>query len=515
MAEIEKTGWLSRVATGLDNIVAAVSPQRGMVRLQAREHYAHFRRAAAIPSIDRKHAPYALRSPDNSAEQRDRIQIIREARDCQENIPFVAGLFKEIYTYLFASLTYAPNTGDPGMDSEIKAYLSFWMPQADTFLVHSFPVLFGLTCCGALRDGDGGLAFVDDGNILRLAAVEADQIGEPNVTLTARADYVAGVWKNADGTRRAYRVYDRLTDYNYGNYQDIPAASFIYLADADRPTATRTTSILAPLITNLRDKYEAMNIVKVTLKEQLRRAYATYTTRGAPPVNFGAPPAVDGFANGKRLASVIQHESSGLTEYMGLGEEMEALENRHINDNFLNFIKTVDTENCNGLHLPYGFLVDNADAGGAGVRMVLHRTSREFDRLKGKVVLPALNRIRDMVILYAMSKGDISKHSNFGAGRWMFPPPPTADMQRESDVTIKEVEAGLNTRTSALAEYGEEFDDMLDINAQEEYKRQMAAKRWSKDGCVIDPKQIYTTAADLVVAKAANQTPTNPTPLAP
>ncbi len=507
--------WMQRIASGLDGLVAAVSPERGLARLRSREAYTHFRRAAAIPSLDRQRASQTLWSPDSAIEQRDRVQIIREARDCEENIPFVSGLFLLLYTYLFETLTYAPNTGDPGMDSEIRAYLNdFWMPQADAFLMHSFPVLFGLSFCGSLRDGDGGLAFVDDSTMLRLAAVEADQIGQVNVNLTSQGNYVAGRWLNADGTTAGWDVYDRMGDMTYGNKQFIPAASFIYLADARRPTAKRNISILAPLITNLRDKYEAMNIVKVTLKEQLTRAFATYTARGAAPLNLEAPPTVTG-PGGKILSSVINQTPAGITEYFGQGEEMVALENRHINDNFLNFIKTVDTENCNGLHLPYGFVVDNASAGGAGVRMVLHRTSREFGRLKGKIVVPALNRIRDMVLLYAMGKGDLSKHPAFQKGRWMFPPPPTADMQRESDVTIKEVEAGLNTRTSALAEYGEQFVDMLDQNGQEEYLRQMAAKKWSKDGVIVRPDQIYTTAADVVVAKQAGQTPTStgtPTP---
>ena len=494
-----KAGWLDRVAHFTDSIVGAVSPARAVTRLRARQQITHFRRRAALPSLDRQHAVHTLWSPDSSREQMDRVQIIREARDCEENIPFVAGLFRLLYTYLFETLTYAPNTGDPGMDSEIRSYLNdFWMPQADAFLVHAFPALFGLTCCGSLRDGDGGLAFVDAGDILRLAAVEADQIGEPNVMTSARQDYVAGVWKNPDGTKRAYRVYDRRSDFTYGNFQDIPAASFIYLADAQRPTATRNVSVLAPIIPNLRDKYEAMAMVKVTLKRQLEDAFAAFTATGAAPLDFGKPPSVEGRGE-EQLRSITK---AGITTYYGQGDKLVSLENRHVNDNFLNFVKVIDTENCNGLHLPYGFVVDNADPGGAGVRMVLHRTSREFGRLKGKMVVPALNRIRDMVLLYAMAKGDISKHLGYNKGRWMFPPPPTADMQRESDVTIKEVEAGLNTRTSALGEYGEEFAAMLEQNAQEEYLRQMAAKKWSKDGVVVLPTQIYTTAADALVAKA-------------
>lgn len=475
-----RPAWLGRQVTGFEahrNLTGWNMALRGQ-SVPGRSGRTELSYDAARPSLDRQMvASGNLLSRDSSRYQRDRVQMAREARHVADNIGFAAGLKMMWQTYLFSTLSYEPDTGDSGMDSEVADYVEMWMDQADARLMMPFATLFGLTFTGGLIDCDAGLIFVDDGDMLRLMPVEFDQIGEINSASIPELNYVAGRFLNADGTTAGWRVYSRTGDMMYSNPQVIPAQSFVYLADPRNVTGARSITCLATLIDNLKDKQETMNNVKVAIKDQTSKSFATYTARGEPPADMEASPSFAG-PNGRRLSSYLTHANNAVTEYFGMGEQMEVLENKHLNENSERYFKTIDREDCMGVNLPYGFVVDEADTGGAGVRIVAHKAGREFTRMIESSIRRPVKRIFKTAIGYAADKGDISQHPNlsrdssaqmpsttgysFGPpravdlyrGALMFPPPPTADMERESRTDLAEIGGGLNSRTEASAPYG-------------------------------------------------------------
>jgi hypothetical protein len=404
---------------------------------------------AARPTRERQSAPQIPWNPNSIRMQRDRVTMMFEARDLAENVGFVKGHLRKVQLYGAGTLVYEPDTGDAGMDSEILGFLHEWYGRAHVGLEHSFTRLVQMALVGMTRDGDSMLVWVRDEDALRLQLVEADQIGEL-FSFGQTPGYVAGVYRNPDQTRAGYRVYDRVGEMQYFNAQFIDAASANFFFDPLRIQVRGMTSY-DTCINNIRDKYELLGYEKIVVKDLSTTGVITYTQRGSAD-QFDFDKRV---VNADGTVSFIQHRESGTREFMGVGEQFQVVQNNRPSPTFAGFIKTLDVEDCHGLNMPYGFLVDPTEPGGASLRLIAHIANREFSRTQNDIVTPNLNRIRDVLLADAMERGEISKHPNFQRGIWMFPPPPTADIQRESDIAIREVRSGLSTYTEQYAIYGQ------------------------------------------------------------
>lgn len=467
-------GWLS---SKLDSFFEAVAPRYAMERMKARDAITKFSFRAARPTLDRELAPRGPH-PNSALTQRDAVTLMFEARDLADNVGFVKGHLRKIQLYGAGTLSYEPETGDSGMDAEISAYMDSWSQFCHIGGEHTLTRLVQLALVGMTRDRDSLLQFVreEEGNSdspLRLQLIEADQIGEL-FSFVNSPDYISGIFM--DGPRRVgYKVFDRLRDLQYGNPHFVPAHDGVFFYDPLR-NAVRGVTSYETSIQNIRDKFEILGYEKIIVKDISTRGVITYTQR-AQAYKFDYDDTV---VNPDNTVSYIRHKETGIQEYMGVGEKFEVVQHNRPSPTFQGFIKTLDMEDCMGLNLPYGFLVDIADQGGVAARLVAHIANREFERLRNDILIPNLNKIRTIVLADAMERGLISRHANFRRGFWMFPPPPTADIQRESDISIREVRAGLSTRTGEWAAQGGSFRRKIRILEDEAVERRISAARATK-----------------------------------
>lgn len=436
----------TRLGRVLDTFFEAVAPQYALERGKARTMLAHGvstdTRARGRASL---HAPH----PESPRSMRDAVTQMFEARELAEEVGFVKGHLRKVQLYGAGVLTYEPNTGDPGMDSEITEYLNYWMTVAHTALEHTFTRLIQLALMGMTRDRDALLIFQRDEDMLRLQLAEADQIGELT-TYKQQAGYVGGVFRNPDGTRRGYRVYERIADMQYGNPQFVEARDAIFFIDPMR-NSLRGVTAYDTSIKNIRDQFEILGYEKLVVKDISTTGIITYTQRGAADeFDFDRQTQT---AEG--VSTYIREHNGIAREFMGVGEKMEVLNHNRPSQSFHGLLKTLDSHNCQGLNLPYGFVVDPSEPGGVAARIIAHIANREFERIQRDVLMPALNRVRTIILGDAIERKDLSRHPRFAEGIWMFPPPPTADIQRESDISIREVRAGLSTYTEQYAMYGQ------------------------------------------------------------
>lgn len=484
-------GWFAKK---LDSFFEAVAPRYAKSRMQARVDLTQFRYRAARPSLDRELA-FRGPHPNSALISRDAVRLMFEARDLTENVGFVKGHQRKVQLYGAGTLAYEPETGDSGMDSEIHEFMTFFNANAHIGGEHTLTRLVQLALVGMTRDRDSLLVFCrDEESSLRLQLVEADQIGELFAFIN-RPNYIQGVWM--DGPRRTgYEVYDRVSDFQYSDPQFIPAHDGVFFYDPLR-ASVRGITAYETSIQNIRDKFEILGYEKIIVKDISTRGVITYTQRARADKFDFDDSATDESGN----VSFIQHKEAGVQEYMGIGEKFEVLQHNRPSPTFQGFIKTLDMEDCLGLNLPYGFLVDVADAGGVAARLVAHVANREFERIRNDILTPALNKIRTVVLADAMERGLISRHPNFRNGSWMFPPPPTADIQRESDISIREVRSGLSTRTGEWAMQGGSFRKKVKILAAEAIARRVAAAEATKELAalgypdqVVLPDEIYANS---------------------
>jgi hypothetical protein len=471
----EPKPWLARVA---DKFVEAVAPQRAVARAKARTALS---REGAQSSRLRNSSHRIGFHPDSSRNQRDAVSMMFEARDLAENVGFVKGHLRKVQLYGAGTLSYVPNTGDPGMDLEISSYMNYWQSIAHTGLEHNFARLIQLALMGMVRDRDSMLVFQRDLDMLRLQIVEADQIGEL-YSISNTPGYVGGVFRNSDGTRAGYRVYDRTGDMQYrlgGNKGFIPAKDACFFIDPMR-NSVRGVTAYDTSITNIRDKFEILGYEKIIVKDISTTGIITYTQSGtADTFDFDSTVQRTG-TSGDQLTSYIQHREAGTREYRGLGEKFEVVKHDRPSQTFSGFLKVLDSENCQGLNLPYGFVVDPSEPGGVAARIIAHIANREFQRIQRDVLEPILNRIRTVILGDAIERKDISRHPRFAEGVWLFPPPPTADIQRESDISIREVRAGLSTYSEQYAQYGQSRREQWEIKMLEAVERHRLAWQATK-----------------------------------
>lgn len=460
-----KNNWLGN---RLDSFFEAVAPKYAMSRMQARQALTQFRYRAARQTNDRELA-FRGPHPNSALISRDAVRLMFEARDLSENVGFVKGHLRKVQLYGAGTISYEPETGDSGMDSEIHAFMEYFNATAHIGLEHTLTRLVQLALVGMTRDRDSLLVFCrDDDNSLKLQLVEADQIGELFAFIN-KPNYIQGVYM--DGPRRVgYEVYDRVSDYQYANPQFVPAHDGIFFYDPLR-ASVRGITAYETSIQNIRDKFEILGYEKIIVKDISTRGVITYTQRArADEFDYDETQTdVDG------NVSYIRHKESGVEQYMGVGEQFQVVQHNRPSPTFQGFIRTLDEEDCQGLNLPYGFIVNPADGGGVASRLIAHVANREFERLRNDVLSPALNKIRTIILADAMERGLISRHKNFRKGFWMFPPPPTADIQRESDISIREVRSGLSTRTGEWAMQGGSFRKKVKILAAEAVARRVAA----------------------------------------
>jgi len=438
-----RPSWIARA---IDSAVAAISPRAALGRRDARTKLQY---VAALPTKDRQMAARIPFSPNSIRYQMDRVSLMFEARDLTENVGFAKGHLRKVQLYGAGTLAYEPDTGDAGMDSEITEYVRWWMACAHIGLKHTFPRLVQLALMGMTRDCDSLLVWVrDEDRELRLQLVEADQIGELFMPKNTPG-YVSGVYLNSDGSRAGFHVYDRVGEMQYANPQIIEPWNANFFIDPMR-MQERGITTYETCIQNIRDKFEILNYEKIIVKDISTTGIITYTQRGAADeFDFDKTET-----NSDGNVSFIKHAESGIREYMGIGEEAKVLESNRPSPTFQGFLKVLDTENCHGLNLPYGFLVDPSEPTGAGIRVIAHIANREFERIQNDVVSPILTNIIAVKLLDAAERRVISRHPNLLRGQWMFPPPPTADAERESDISIREVRAGHSTFTREYAEKG-------------------------------------------------------------
>ena len=452
-------GFLAR---SIDSFIAAVSPKAALERREARIKLSYDAAQASRLRPTAQRIPF---NPDSVHDNQEKLNVMFEARQAAENVGFIKGHLRKIQMYGAGSLTYIPMTGDKGMDSEITAAMNDFFVNCHVGYEYNLDQVIQMALMGMVRDGDSALTWYRDVDDIRLNIIEADQIGEWSMFQSPydekKANYVRGVWRGALGERQAYRIYDRIGEMQYCNPQQYEAKDVIFFIDSMKQQV-RGVSSYETCLNNLKDKYQILEYEKAAVKEIGETGVVTYTQTGEAPAQQWAGEMdmtgqATGILNSKGQATFIRRTAAGTREYMGLGEKFEVVKQDRHSATFTGFLKTLDVENCHGLNLPYGFLVDQAEAHGAGIRIIAHVAGREFQRLQNSVLNRRLNAIRDVVLGNKMDKRQISRHPKFQQGMWLYPPPPTADIQRDSDIAIKELRFGLTNMARQYALYGLDY----------------------------------------------------------
>jgi lambda family phage portal protein len=399
---------------------------------------------------------------EDTSGTRERYSLIRAARDLADNFPPVRSLLLKFATYVSGRIAYQARTGNREADTAIERYWQKWMNECDFLGRHNFTTLLQLAVTAMLRDGDCGFIIVRDREDLKLQSVEADRIGSP-YDQTDTDKYIGGINVDDYGRPISYTIFTRTINNQYVSPTDIVAKEFIHLFDAARLDEYRGRSAFATALNATRDLQEAIKAEVQAIK------YASYQS-GVITTESGAADAGDYFARGNSndqgQVARLQSLDPGTVNYLTAGEKMEMFKSDRPTGAFGEFIRLVQAHICMAVGLPYGFAFD-ADKSGPMARMEAAMAERTFLRWRGLLEGQFLNRIKNVILLDAASRGLIPDSEFLLDGRWCWPAKVSIDYGREANADINLWKAGLKTAGQIYSDMGEDYEEALRARAKE------------------------------------------------
>jgi lambda family phage portal protein len=442
--------------------ISFVSPKAALDRMVNQAKLRNFGRFDSALTSEKRGISRGVSGGEDTAGTRERFALIRAARDLADNFPPVRSLLLKFATYVSGRIAYQARTGNREADTAIERYWQKWCNDCDFLGRHNFTTLLQLAVTAMLRDGDCGFIIVRDKEDLKLQSVEADRIGSP-YDRTDTDKYIGGINVDDYGRPVSYTIFTRTINNQYISPVDIVAKEFIHLFDAARLDEYRGRSAFATALNATRDLQEAIKAEVQAIK------YASYQS-GVITTESGAADAGDYFARGNSndqgQVARLQSLDPGTVNYLSAGEKMEMFKSDRPTGAFGEFIRLVQAHICMAVGLPYGFAFD-ADKSGPMARMEAAMAERTFLRWRGLLEGQFLNRIKNVILLDAASRGLIPDSEYLLDGRWCWPAKVSIDYGREANADINLWKAGLKTAGQIYSDMGEDYEEALRARAKE------------------------------------------------
>jgi lambda family phage portal protein len=439
-----------------------VSPKLALNRMIEQSKLRNFGRFDSALTSEKRGISRGVSGGEDTSGTRERYALIRASRDLADNFPPVRSLLLKFATYVSGRIGYQARTGDKEIDTAIEAYWEKWCNECDFLGRHNFTTLLQLAVMAILRDGDCGFIIVRDKKNLKLQSVEADRIGSP-YDKTDTDKYIGGINIDDYGRPISYTIFQRTINNQYINPTDVPAKEFIHIFDSARLDEYRGRSSFATALNATRDLQEAIKAEVMAIK------YASYQS-GIITTETGAADPSDYFSrsaqNDQGQTTRLQSLDPATVNYLSAGEKMEMFKSDRPTGAFGEFIRLIQAHVCMAVGLPYGFAFDS-DKSGPMARMEAAMAERTFLRWRGLLESQFLNKIKNIILLDAASRGLIPDSEYLLDGRWSWPAKVSIDYGREATADIALWKAGLKTASQIYGDNGEDYEESLRVRAKE------------------------------------------------
>lgn len=405
---------------------------------------------AAAPTRVRDAATRMGTNTNSTLSQMQRLQLSWDGQYVGKNLP-IARAYLSVRQMYCDPKCYMPTTGDAGLDSELKAYLdevwstggincSMWEAFSRTANVEQ--------PCG----GDSALAWYRDETQLRLQEVCSDQIGELYQFTRAQESiggliYFAGMFYDPRNMQRVgFRIYDRGYNDYYTNAQTYPASDVIYFQDNLFKAARGITEFSA--VIEMMYKTDKLFELGMDSAERQAKVQAVVFNRTGQADEL----SYEEFqGSGGELTYVEKIGYGGpVTEFRYTGDDYKLMSSTAPGDKLIDGCKYGDEKVALGLRLPYSFLVNAKDVGGASNRLEINKAGHELERIQNKIHRPRLNIISHVSILDAVERKRFPAKDGITNGIWQFPNLPIADAFREDKADIDALRSGLKSRSDIV-----------------------------------------------------------------
>lgn len=459
----------------LDLAIAKVFPKWAVARLRARREFSY----EAARSTRLRNSATQLQGPEDYTAFTDRLQLIRQVRDLEQNFGLFQSIIDKLAIYGFGKLRYQARTGDEAIDQQYEDYLAEWFENCDITGRNDFQQIAAIAFKSMLRDGDIGQKWRRDGQWLKLQGIESDRIGGNTVVSTA-PDYFQGITVDLEtGKPLAYDVYRRTKANAYTDKVTIPASEMLLLFDPRRIDQYRGITPFAPIINEARDLKEVLEACLQGTKFENYHAAIGYTPSGQPlqdPSSLITGSETD--ANGNPVKE--QQLKYGMIQWAPSDAEYEFMKSDRPSGTFQTYVEMLIRLQGIALNLPYSFMYSMIGTGPA-VRADLEQAHRVMQWHQQNVCRRFLKPAVKMALMDGIASGALTYTPNWARGRFSFPPKASIDAGRDSQAKIAERNAGLRSNDSIFDEEGEDAQEQERIIAEEATRTLEIAKEISEE----------------------------------
>ena len=450
----------------IDKAVAFFNPNAAVERLASRAKLTKFEYDATMYNRQRR-VPSQLTGAEGFRSNYDRVEMMKRARDLDQNFGLVRSLLLKFATHVAANITYQARTADQNVNSDVEAYWNGWWDKCDLSGRHTGSILMQIATMSMLRDGDFFFILVrdQDGN-LRLQGVEADRIGDPFRTYTS-LNLIGGIHINQEtGAPDGYDVYLRTFGNAYMFQATIPANQVFHLYDPLRIDQYRGVTAFCTAINDATDIYEIVQMEKMAAKIASSQGGIIKRTNNNASDLANLTNDLD--SNNQTIK--IESIEPGRITYLEPGEEMQFPDSPNRPGNgFQEFHKILLRNICMGVGIPYSFAVDPSAMSGPTARLEMQQASRTFKRHQKLLEDKVLRPIKNIVIADGIARGLIKNNvgSKTTKGVFNFGASVSIDLGRESASAIAEFKTGLRTAADIYSERGLDFESSIQQRARE------------------------------------------------
>lgn len=312
----------------IDNVISQLSPRWGYEREAYRQGLEQLQKSYDAGGYGRINANWRVHN--ESAEITDKYDrdIVRaRARDLERNSDIMNATLSAFERNIIGKgYTLQPNTGENGLDDEIKALWDEWCKakNCDVTGQQSFNEMMRMAIIR--KKVDGGIIFLKRytgiGIIpFQLQAIEVDELDTAQFEPRNKANKVIGGIE--------YNAYNRpvgyyIRQYTLDGYQSmtpvyVDAKDVIFYYTKRRPSQIREMSDMAQTMPRIRDTNEFMTAVSI--KERIAACLAVFIKKALPTTGIGR----GGAGSGDRVSYEGKSIAPGMIKEMNAGDEIQVV----------------------------------------------------------------------------------------------------------------------------------------------------------------------------------------------
>lgn len=387
-----------------------------------------------------------------------RSELVRRSRYLHKNSGFMRELVGNMAIYSTGDgIKPQAQSPDPAWNRQAEEYFAAWSAQCEVTRRFSFPECQSLICRGVDVDGE---YFVhktrDPEGRPSLQLIETHRLGD----LFGSVETVDGIGLDEFGAPAFYRFVQ-----DDGTFRDLPAANVLHVFEPESITAVRQAPTLQHSINHILDEMELLALEKHAVKDNADVARVLKTARGE--LDESGDFAVEHEARPSELSDPVSLQKiiGGKLVALKPDESLDSFQSNRPSPTFTGFLEHLRRDSALGM-IPFEFAADSSRVGGAGVRLVVAKADRRFSHRQLILIQRLIKPVWSYVIADAIARGELPFAVGWHRISCTTPRRITVDAGREALANRADVEMGLKTLAEHFAEQGMDFNEEMEVRAQ-------------------------------------------------